>query len=171
MRYITLIPSFVVAFILQLTILNLFTINGIVPSLLLCLVLVITYLYDEELRTIICAAVAGLLLDVVVGKYIGIYALTLLLAGCATVGYKYFANSESKRSLIPLCVGGVAIYHLVPAGILAVLGSSVSLWRIVTFMPISIVYNFLIMLIMYLVLIRNVNRRPQRSRYERYEII
>lgn len=171
MRYIALIPTFIDAFILQLTLLNLFTINGIVPSLLLCLVLVITYLYDEEFRTIICGTVAGLFLDFTVGHYTGIYALTFLLIGCATVGYKYFANSESKRSLIPLCAGGVILYHGIPSGILAFLGSSVSISRVIGFLPLSMAYNFVIMLIMYIVLIRNVNKRPQRSRYERYEII
>lgn len=171
MRYAVLIPTFAVAFVLQLTVLNLFTINGIVPSLILCLVLIITLLFDREDRVLIVAAVTGLCLDIVTGHYTGVYALTLFLAGCATMAYKYFANSESRLSLIPLCIGGVAIYHIVPSVILKLAGSGVSFGRILGFMPVSILYNFAVLYIMYKVLIRSVNKRPKRSRYERYEII
>lgn len=171
MRYAALIPTFAVALVLQLTVLNLFTINGIVPSLILCLVLIITFLFDQEERVILVGTVTGLLLDIVTGHYTGIYGLTLFAAGCATVIYKYFANSDSRLSLIPLCMGGVAIYHILPSVILKLTGSGVSMFRILGFMPVSILYNFAVLYIMYMVLIRSVNKRPKRSRYERYEII
>ena len=171
MRYAVLIPTFAVAFVLQLTVLNLFTINGIVPSLILCLVLIITFLFDREDRVILVGTVTGLLLDMVTGHYTGIYALTLFLIGSATIAYKYFANSDSRLSLIPLCIGGVALYHIIPAVILKLAGSGVSIFRILGFMPISILYNFAVLYVMYMVLIRSVNKRPKRSRYERYEII
>ena len=98
MKWYTVIPAFVIAFILQPTLCNIISIKGIGPNPILCLLLVGVFLFPRENRCITCAVVAGLLLDLTVGKYTGVYALTLLLTGLMTVGYKHYFNLESKLS-------------------------------------------------------------------------
>lgn len=171
MRYRVLIPLFVVAFILQLTLINLIAVNGIVPSLLLCLVLIITLIYENEHRSIACGMVAGILLDIVTGKYLGIYALTFFLLGALTVLYKHYFNFESKISIVPLGILGTILYQVIPCTILAILGVSVSVVKILLFLPIAIILNLAVMFILYILMIKRATARPVRSRYERYEIL
>lgn len=171
MKWYTIIPTFVIAFILQLTVCSMITVNGIGPNLILCLVLIITFLFGNEHRCITCAVAAGLLLDIAVGKYTGVYALTLFLVGLGTVAYKHFFNAESKISVIPLAAAGTIAYHAISNVILALGGMNISMVKILAFLPIAVLWNLAIMYVMYLLMIRKATARPKRSRYERYEII
>lgn len=171
MRYRTLIPTLIIAFIMQLSIMNLITIYGVVPNLLLCLVLIITLLFDNEQRIVICILIMGILLDFAVGKYVGIYALVFFVSSMFTVVYKQFFNYESKISIIPLGICGTFIYNGLSSIILAIIGMKISLLKIITFSLIGSVLNLILMFIIYVVLIKKATARPKRSRYERYEII
>lgn len=171
MRYRTLVPAMIVAFILQLTVMNLISINGIVPNLILCLVLISVLLYDNEHRMIIASVVTGFLLDFAVGKYIGVYALTYFIIGALTVVYKQYFNFESKITIIPLCVGGTFIYHVLSSIVLAFLGVNINVIKVLMYVVIGSILNFVVMFIMYVIMIKKAIARPKRSRYERYEII
>ena len=112
-----------------------------------------------------------MLLDLTVGKYTGVYALTLLLTGLMTVGYKHYFNFESKLSVLPLAVIGTVVYYGVSTLILLIGGMSMSFVRILISLPGLLAWNIVIMYAMYFIMIRKATARPRRSRYERYEII
>lgn len=171
MRYRTLVPTLIIAFILQLSFMNLISINGIVPNLILCLVLISLLLFNNEHRMIIASVITGFFLDFAVGKFISVYALTYFVLGVVTVVYKQYFNYESKITIIPLCVGGTFIYHVLSSIVLACLGMNISIVKVLTYFAIGSVLNFVVMFIMYVIMIKKATARPKRSRYERYEII
>lgn len=171
MKWYTVAPTFLIAFVLQVTFFNMFTINGVAPNLVLCFALVITFLFENEHRCIICATLAGLLLDFAAGKYVGIYALTLFLVSLGTLLYKHFFNNESKISILPLAIAGTIAYHFLACLILAIGGESISFIRALKFIPFAIIWNTILMYIMYFLMIKKAMARPRRSKRERYEII
>ncbi len=171
MKWYTVAPTFLIAFILQVTLFNMFTINGVAPNLVLCFALVITFLFANEQRCIICATIAGLFLDFAAGKYVGIYALTLFLVTLGTLLYKHFFNNESKIAILPLAIAGTIAYHFLSCIILSIGGESISFVRIIEFIPFAIIWNIILMYIMYFLMIRKAMQRPRRSKRERYEII
>ena len=157
MKWYTVIPAFVIAFILQPTLCNIVSIKGIGPNPILCLLLVGVFLFPRENRCITCAVVVD--------------ALTLLLTGLMTVGYKHYFNFESKLSVLPLAVIGTVVYYGVSTLILFIGGMSMSFVRILISLPGLLAWNIVIMYAMYFIMIRKATARPRRSRYERYEII
>ncbi len=171
MKWYTVVPTFLIAFILQVTLFNMFTINGVAPNLVLCFALVITFLFGNEQRCIICATMAGLFLDFATGKYVGIYALTLFLITLGTLLYKHFFNNESKVSILPLAIAGTIAYHFLACIILAIGGESISFVRVIKFIPFAVIWDIILMYIMYFLMIKKAMERPGRSKRERYEII
>lgn len=171
MKWYTVIPTFAVAFILQLTVCSIISINGVGPNLILCLLMTGVFLFPMENRCITCAVIAGLLLDMTAGKYAGIYAFTLLLIGLLTIAYKYFFNFESRLSVLPLAIIGTIAYHGISSLILFIGGMSMSIVKILIFTAGSLAWNLVLMYILYFIMIKKATARPKRSRYERYEII
>ncbi len=171
MRYHRLMLSFIFGFILQLSVNNIFMIKGITPNLILSLVLVINFLYDYEYRTIGFGLIFGLLLDIAVGKFLGVYALTLFIIGLLTLIYKNYFNYENKLTVGCLGILGTFAYHLISTLILSILGVDISILRVLIFFPISMFLNISVMYILYVLMLGKAKARKPRRRYERYETI
>lgn len=171
MKIWKLTVAYVAAFVLQLSVMGMFSAGGVSPSLLLTLTMILIYLFDNEAGCIGCCIVSGLLLDMAAGEYMGVYGLTFFLVGMFTLFYKQIFNYESRLSVIPLTAAGSLIYTAVPFAVTAIAGYSVSAVRFVTFTLILICMNLVVMYIFYFLMIRRASYRPKRSRYERYETI
>lgn len=171
MKIYKLIPSLIVVFILQLSIVNEISIGGISPSLILVFLMITLYLFQSEVRTVIAALIVGFCLDLVVGNYFGVYALTLFLVSVFCIYCKSLLNNENVFSLIPLTLVGTIIYNLVPFIFYAMTDMSISVWRMLRFTGVSFIYNLIFMYIMYFFMRKRASYRPPRSQYERYETI
>ena len=171
MKIYKLIPALIIAFILQLSIVGHIAIGGVAPSLLLTFIIMTLFLFGKEVRCIAASIIVGFCLDLVVGKYLGVYALTLFLVALFTVYYKSICNNENKLSIIPLAFVGTAIYNIVPFLCYLALDVNVSILRTIQFTCESFVSNLIVMFIMYLFMIKKASYRPVRSHYERYETI
>ena len=171
MKIYKLIPALIIAFILQLSVIGNISIGGIAPSLILTFLMITIFLFPSEVRTIAASIIVGLALDLTVGKYLGVYALTLFLVALFTVYYKGICNNENKLSIIPLTLVGTAIYNIVPFLFYLALDVQVNIMKTVIFIGGSFVYNLIFMFIMYLLMIKKASYRPRRSQYERYETI
>ena len=97
--------------------------------------------------------------------------MTYFIIGALTVVYKQYFNFESKITIIPLCVGGTFIYHVLSSIVLAFLGVNINVIKVLMYVVIGSILNFVVMFIMYVIMIKKATARPKRSRYERYEII
>jgi rod shape-determining protein MreD len=97
MRYYIAAPVFLVAFLLQTTVCWKLPIFGYSPNLLLCLVVVFTFLYDERYGLIL-GAVFGVILDIATSIYVGPYAISFVVVYLAV---RMLRNVFNHEKLIP----------------------------------------------------------------------
>ena len=73
---------FLIAFFIQCSFLNVISIAGFTPNLLLCLVVVFSFLYEEQIYGLLYGAVFGIFYDIcfadVVGPWITLYSLAVI---------------------------------------------------------------------------------------------
>ena len=79
MKYWKAAILFTIAFLIQASLLNLVSIGGVTPNLLLCLVVVFSFLYEDELYGIIFGAVFGVAYDICFSSVTGYTAIALVL--------------------------------------------------------------------------------------------
>ncbi|MDR2610829.1 MAG: rod shape-determining protein MreD [Clostridiales Family XIII bacterium] len=77
MRYYAAVPIFLFAFLLQTTVLWKLPVFGSSPNLLLCLVVIFSFLYEERYGLIL-GALFGVLLDIATSALIGPQAITFV---------------------------------------------------------------------------------------------
>ena len=171
MRIYKLIPAMIIAFVLQLSLVNGISVAGVTPSVILVLEMITIFLFSDEIRCIIASVIVGFALDATVGSYMGVYGLTLFLVALFTRYYKELCNNENKLSLVPLTLIGTIIYNVVPLAFYAMADMSVSIIKIAKFIGVGFILNLILMYIMYLFMIKKASYRPKRSQYERYETI
>ncbi|QIB69871.1 rod shape-determining protein MreD [Aminipila butyrica] len=156
---------FFVAFLLQGTVLHLFSIYGATPNLILCLVVIFSFLY-EDFNGPVLGVVFGLLADVCMAQYVGVAALTYLLVSLLVIHMRETINKEHLASIILVSVGSTVLYNFIYFLIRSGLGSSYSLLYWLKLQPLYILYNSLIVFVLYLVFIK----RVVKYRNDRYLI-
>lgn len=144
-----LIILYLIAFICQLTVINLIGINNVGPNLILCLTVVIIFVFDEGWRCIPYSLGAALLIDVCAGTVIGAAPLALFCTGIFAEAARERLNTEL---LAPLAVTGAiatlfnnVVYWL----ILKILGNPMSILYILKFQIFYIIYNILVMFVIF----------------------
>jgi rod shape-determining protein MreD len=164
MRYYYAIPIFLIAFLLQTTILWQYPIFGYSPNLIFCLVVVFSFLYEERYGLIL-SIVFGMLLDVSTSLYFGVQTLGLLLV-CISVRLLRLAFNHEKflpdiiiaAGLTPVNIFIVwAIYHLcgLPLSVM---------YPVYSLLPLVIMHT-IIVFILHLILVRGVVRFRQDRHY------
>lgn len=96
MRYHFAIPIFLLAFLIQTTILWRFTFFGFSPNLLLCLVIVFSFIYENKYGIVLGIAF-GLLLDLSTSIYMSIQTITFVIVYFIV---RYFRNIFNHEALI-----------------------------------------------------------------------
>jgi rod shape-determining protein MreD len=97
MRYYIAAPIFLLAFLLQTTVLWKLPVFGHSPNLLLCLVVIFSFLYEERYGLIL-GAIFGVLLDTATSTLIGPQAVTFVLVYLIVRALRNVFNHEK---LIP----------------------------------------------------------------------
>jgi rod shape-determining protein MreD len=152
-RYAFLI--FLAAFMAQATLLRYIAINDVSPNILLCLVIVFAFLYDEPLGAVFGVAF-GILWDVEFGLYAGVSAVSQLSAALAASRIKRYLNHELLLPALASGVAGVVLNEAVYWGIYKLAGAPRSIAGILRRQPILIAYNLLFVMIFHLILRRGV---------------
>lgn len=140
---------YIVAFILQLSLMNLFTILGVAPNLMLCLVFIINYLYDDGIDTIWVPMVLGVLIDLVTMNCIGISSLGYLLVFVFAYIVRSQLSTENRLTLIPAGIIMSAIFYLSRWFLLFLLGSPLKLVLVLEHIGIISVWNVILLQIIY----------------------
>lgn len=140
---------FAVCFLAQLSVVNLITFRNLGPDLIMCMMIAITYLYDDGYRSIPFALVFGLLLDVCAHQYIGITPLIYLLVGIIATAARIWLNAEK---LVTMAVTGAVctvVFQTLYAIVMKILGDPAGLLYIIEKEPIFIIYNVLVLSVMF----------------------
>ena len=140
---------FAVCFLAQLSVVNLITFRNLGPDLIMCMMIAITYLYDDGYRSIPFALVFGLLLDVCAHQYIGITPLIYLLVGIIATAARIWLNADK---LVTMAVTGAVctvVFQTLYAIVMKILGDPAGVLYIIEKEPIFIIYNVLVLSVMF----------------------
>jgi len=166
MKYQYAIIAFATAFLLQSTVLNIFSIFGYTPNLLLCLVILISFLYEHNYKGITLGVIFGLLSDLCFGQYVGIAAIGYLLVGMGVLFTKEILNRENFGAVIIVTGFSTIVYNLIYWTISRLLGSPYTFVYMIKGQPFWIAFNMLVISIAYFTLIGKVTKH-RRDRYYR----
>ncbi|MCL1809022.1 MAG: rod shape-determining protein MreD [Clostridiales bacterium] len=166
MKYRYAVCMFVAALVLQTTLTNIISIFGAVPNLILCLVVVFSFLYDENNYGIVLGVAFGLLYDICFSEYVGIAALAYLVISLAIMLVNFVMNKESVFSVIIVSVGATALHSLMYWSIMAMLGSSYGFVYAMRNLPFYALYNTAVVTGLYSLMIKKVIRHHNDRYYK-----
>ena len=78
MKYRYSFLVFLAAFLVQGTLLNLFSVFGVTPNLMLCLVVMFSLLYDNQMHGVVFECIFGVIADMCFMMYAGVSSLGYL---------------------------------------------------------------------------------------------
>lgn len=107
---IALIITFFVIYFLQVNIFSVFTIAGIMPNLFVIYVLFIS-LFANQILGISFGVIAGLILDLLYGRAIGITAIMLCAVGFLGSYFDKNFSKENKLTIILMVIGASILYE------------------------------------------------------------
>lgn len=169
-RYILSFIAFFIALLLQTTVLRHIAIMGYSPNLLLCLVVVCSFLYEEKIG-LIYGAVFGLLLDMISSQFIGPSALSFVIIYIFVRIMRIFFNHERLLPELLLAVTSTPLYILTLWMFYKIASSPVSIIIVLKAMPVLIVYNGVIIVLLHLFLVRGVIKHKRDANISgRYEL-
>ena len=164
MRYWKAGILFLVAFLIQSSFLNLFAIAGHTPNLLLCLVIALSFIYEDELYGLVYGAIFGLLYDMTMGTLLGPTAICLAVVAILIFIVREIANIENIINLWVVAALSIAVYYVLNWVILHLLGNPLGIVYMLKELTISAIYSMVVITIIYLILIR----RAIKHRRDRY---
>ena len=135
MKYKYAICLFSVALIIQTTLMNIVSVFGATPNLLLCLVIMMSFLYDYNNSGLVLGVAFGLLYDICFSEYVGITALGFFVVSLFVMLINIALNKESVFSVVIVAAASTVIYTLMYWSIMAMLGSSYKFLYMIQFLP------------------------------------
>ncbi|MCL2436567.1 MAG: rod shape-determining protein MreD [Clostridiales bacterium] len=166
MKYRYAACLFFVAFIIQTTLMNIVSVFGTTPNLLLCLVVIFSFLYDENNYGLVLGVSFGLLYDICFSQYVGIAALAFFVISLAIMLVNVIMNKEVVFSVIVVTASSTVVYTLIYWGIMFMLGSNYSFFHMMRFLPLSVLYNTVIVIVLYYLMINKVIRHHKDRYYK-----
>jgi rod shape-determining protein MreD len=154
-RYAILL--FIAAFIAQASLLRRIAIHDVSPNILLCLVIVFAFLYEEPLG-VVFGIVFGILWDAEFGMYVGISAVSQMAAALTAMIIKRYLNHELLLPALVSGLAGIILNNGVYWGLYKLTGIPHTLLYILRMQPILIAYNLLFVMIFHVILRRGVIR-------------
>ena len=149
---------FLAAFILQSTVMNYFKIFEVSPNLILCLVVIFSFLY-EGYHGIIYGLAFGFVSDICFAPVIGIASASNFAAALICIEMKRYLYKESRVSVIIVSMMGTAVYALLYWSLYRMLGSGSDFFYVMEKQAVLLVYHVAVALVLYQIVIRSVIRR------------
>lgn len=166
MRYWKAAIAFAVAFIMQTSLLNVISIKGYTPNLLLCLVVVFSFLYEEDLYGLVFGALFGVLYDICFSVVIGPTALALAVTAVFVLFAREYANVENIINLWIVSIVSLVLFYIVSWVLFRIAGNPEGLLFVLKRLPWTGLYSMAVITISYLILIRK-KTKHLKDRYFR----
>jgi rod shape-determining protein MreD len=164
-RYIWGVLWFFLAFILQTTVLKHVAILGWSPNILLCLVAVYSFLYEEKIG-LVMGIIFGILLDFSINLYIGPSSFAFVLAYGVAMIIKRVFNNERLLPEILLATLVTPIYLFVIWLFYIIGGNPMPISVVISALPVLILYNDIIVVLLHVLLVRGVIKRKQEAGFK-----
>ncbi|MBR5230164.1 MAG: rod shape-determining protein MreD [Firmicutes bacterium] len=158
--------AFLAAFLVQPSLLNVINIKGYTPNLLLCLVVVLSFLYEEEMYGVVFGALFGVLYDICYSSVIGPAPIGLVSVAIVILFLREYANIENIINLWVVSIISIVLYYFLNWGLHFVGGNPIGIIYVLKDLPWTGLYSLFVITVIYLVLIRKVVRY-RKDRYFR----
>ena len=157
---------FLIAFFTQNSLLNMVNIGGYTPNLLLCLVVIFSFLYEKDMYGLVYGAVFGLIYDACYSYVIGPTPIALLLVAVLVLVLREYANIENIISMWTVSVISFFAYYLINWGLYKIAGTAFGIGYAFSHAIWVILYSLAVITLLYVFMIKKVVRY-HRERYFR----
>jgi rod shape-determining protein MreD len=169
MKYYIAIPVFLLVFLLQTVFLYRITFFGYAPNLLLCLVVVFSFLYEERYGLILGVAF-GALLDLSSSWYFGVQTITFVLTYGIVTLFRNVLNHEKLLPDILMAAIATPLNCFFVWGVYRLCGSPSDVMNAVHSLPALLVSQCVLTGVFHLIFVRTVirHRRDRKAEWEVY---
>ena len=140
---------FIIAFLMQLSLVNLISFRNMGPDLVMCLMIAITFLYDDGYRSIPVALFFGLLLDICAHQFVGVTPLIYLVVGIFAAAARIWLNAEKFVTMAVTGAIATVIYETLYFAAMKMLADPIGGGYVLIREPVFIVYNVVILAAMF----------------------
>lgn len=155
---------FLIAYILQCSLLNVVAIGGYTPNLMLVCAIVITFLYGDKPYGLVFGAVFGLIYDVCYSMVTGPTAISLVAVCLLVMALRYSANVENIINLLISGISSIVLYYVLDWLLILLIGLRPGIMHSLYTMIFAGAYTLLILIIVYLVMRKQIIKH-RRDRY------
>ncbi|HWQ78627.1 MAG TPA: rod shape-determining protein MreD [Anaerovoracaceae bacterium] len=148
MKYRTSFLIFLAAFILQSTVMNYFGIFGMSPNLILCLVVVFSFLY-EGYHGIVYGIAFGFVIDICFAPVIGVAPVGNFAVALICIGLKRYLYKDSRISILIVSLLGTVVYVLLYWSLYRMVGDSSDFLYVMEKESVLLVYHIIVALVLY----------------------
>ena len=146
---IVLIITIFIIYYLQSSFFNWFTIAGVMSNIFVIFVLFIG-LFSNKLTGRIYGVAIGLILDLVIGSNIGIYALGLGIVGFLAGLLDKNFSKDSRITIMVMTLGATIIFEVIKYILSAIfLSINVEILNFIKILAIEVLYNLILIIIFY----------------------
>ena len=158
MNYKKAFIIFLAALLLQGSFINIISVFGVTPNLILCLVVIFSFLYNDRYYGIVYGIVFGIMYDICFMQYTGTSALAFFGIAFVILFLSDILNRENLATILLITGAVTVVYNLFIWVMYFFFGSNMSILYMLAKLPIMVVLNVLLVFIMYQVFIRKVVR-------------
>lgn len=155
---------FLLAFFIQSSLLNLIGIAGYTPNLMLCLVVVLSFLYESEMYGVVYGALFGILYDICYSSVIGPTAISLVLVAIFILLVREAANTENIVNMWIVTLLSIFMYYGIDWLLLRLSGNPIGFVYVIKSLPVVCIYSFGVITLIYFILIK----KAVKHRKDRY---
>ena len=166
MKYWQVGLLYLAAFLIQPSLLNVINIGGYTPNLILCLTILSTFLYEEEIYGVIFGAVFGILNDIMYSNVVGPMPISLILVALGIIIVREYTNIENIINMWAVSIVSILAFYFLNWGLHHIAGNPVGFRFVFNSVPWIALYSLAVITILYWILIRKLARH-RRDRYIR----
>ena len=164
MKYWQIGLLYLAAFLIQPSLLNVINIEGYTPNLILCLTILSTFLYEEEIYGVIFGAVFGILYDIMYSNVVGPMPISLILVALGIIIVREYTNIENIINMWAVSIVSILAFYFMNWGLHHIAGNPVGFRVVFNSVPWIALYSLVVITILYRILIRKLARH-RRDRY------
>ena len=157
---------FLIAFFIQCSFLNVISIAGYTPNLLLCLVIVFSFLYEEQIYGLLYGVLFGVFYDICFADVVGPTPIALVLVALVIFVLREYANIENIVNMWVTSLLSILFYYALNWGLQHLAGNQIGLLYVLKTLPWITLYALSLMTVLYLILLRKMTRH-RKDRYFR----
>ena len=157
---------FLIAFFIQCSFLNVISIAGYTPNLLLCLVIVFSFLYEEQIYGLLYGVLFGIFYDICFADVVGPTPIALVRVALVIFVLREYANIENIVNMWVTSLLSILFYYALNWGLQHLAGNPIGLLYVLKTLPWITLYSLSLMTVLYLILLRKMTRH-RKDRYFR----